>query len=41
VMSFERLYPSLRAGELLEGTSDPRYKDSWAMARPDSFAAKV
>jgi glutamate synthase domain-containing protein 2 len=41
VMSFERLYPSLRAGELLEGTSDPRYKDAWAMARPDSFSGKL
>jgi glutamate synthase domain-containing protein 2 len=40
-MSFERLYPSLRVGELLEGTSDTRYKDAWAMARPDSFSAKV
>jgi glutamate synthase domain-containing protein 2 len=41
VMSFARLYPALRPGELLEGTSDPRYKDAWAMARPDSFSAKV
>jgi glutamate synthase domain-containing protein 2 len=41
VMTFERLYPSLRVGELLEGTSDPRYKDAWAMARPDSFSGKV
>lgn len=41
VMSFERLYPSLRGGELLEGTSDPRFKDAWALARPDSFSAKV
>jgi glutamate synthase domain-containing protein 2 len=41
VMSFEQLYPSLPPGALLEGTSDPRYKDAWAMARPDSFSAKV
>jgi len=41
VMSFERLYPSLRVGELLEGTSDPRYKDPWAMARPDSFSGTL
>ena len=41
VMSFARLYPSLRPGELIEGTSDPRFKDAWAMARPDSFSAKV
>ena len=39
VMSFERLYPSLRPGELLEGTSDPRFCNAWPMARPDSFAA--
>ncbi len=41
VMSFARLYPSLRSGELLEGTSDPRFRDAWALARPDSFSAKV
>jgi glutamate synthase domain-containing protein 2 len=41
VMSFEQLYPSLPPGALLEGTSDPRYKDAWAMARPDSFSAKL
>jgi len=41
VMSFARLYPSLRPGELIEGTSDPRFKDAWAMARADSFSAKV
>jgi glutamate synthase domain-containing protein 2 len=41
VMSFELLYPSLRAGDLLEGTSDLRYKDAWAMARPDSFSGSV
>ena len=37
VMSFEQLYPSLRPGELIEGTTDPRFRDAWAMARPDSF----
>ena len=41
VMSFEQLYPSLPPGALLEGTSDPRYKDAWAVARPDSFSAKL
>jgi glutamate synthase domain-containing protein 2 len=41
VMSFNRLYPSLRAGELLEGTGDARFRDAWAMARPDSFSAVV
>jgi glutamate synthase domain-containing protein 2 len=41
VMSFSRLYPTLRPGELLEGTSDARFRDAWAMARPDSFSAVV
>jgi len=39
VMTFSRLYPALRPGELLEGTRDPRFHDAWAMARPDSFSA--
>jgi len=37
VRSFANLYPVLRPGELLDGTDDPRYRDAWAMARPDSF----
>jgi len=37
VMSFAKLYPSLRPGELIEGTQDPRFRDAWAMARADSF----
>jgi glutamate synthase domain-containing protein 2 len=37
VRSFANLYPALRPGELLDGTDDPRYRDAWAMARPDSF----
>jgi glutamate synthase domain-containing protein 2 len=37
VCSFVRLYPSLRPGELLDGTSDTRYADAWRMARADSF----
>jgi hypothetical protein len=37
VATFARLYPALRPGELLEGTQDVRYRDAWAMARPDSF----
>ena len=36
-MSFAKLYPSLRPGELIEGTEDPRFRDAWAMARADSF----
>src|SRR6202047_4422282 len=38
VWSFAQLYPSLRAGELIDGTSDPRFRDAWAMARADSFS---
>ena len=41
VQSFSKLYPSLRPGELIDGTSDPRYREAWAMARPDSFAAAI
>ncbi|CAL74622.1 putative glutamate synthase domain 2 [Bradyrhizobium sp. ORS 278] len=39
VSSFAKLYPSLRPGELLDGTQDVRFRDAWAMARPDTFAA--
>ena len=39
VASFAKLYPSLRPGELLDGTQDVRFRDAWAMARPDTFAA--
>ena len=39
VQSFAKLYPSLRPGELIEGTSDPRFREAWAMAQADSFAA--
>ncbi len=35
--SFARLYPQLRPGELIEGTQVPRFRDAWALARPDSF----
>jgi len=38
VCSFAKLYPSLRPGELIDGTSDERYRDAWAMARADSFS---
>ena len=37
VLSFAKLYPSLRPGELIDGTSDPRFRDAWEMARADSF----
>jgi hypothetical protein len=38
VQTFAKLYPSLRPGELIDGTSDPRFREDWAMARADSFA---
>src|SRR5580698_7320690 len=38
VKSFAQLYPSLRPGELIDGTSDARYREAWAMARADSFS---
>jgi glutamate synthase domain-containing protein 2 len=39
VVSFAQLYPQLRPGELLEGTTnDPRFREAWAMARAESFA---
>jgi glutamate synthase domain-containing protein 2 len=37
VSSFAKLYPALRPGELVDGTADIRFRDAWAMARPDSF----
>ena len=37
VASFADLYPSLRPGELLEGTRDPRFAEAWKAARPDRF----
>ena len=37
VASFAKLYPTLRPGELIDGTGDPRYREAWAMARADSF----
>jgi glutamate synthase domain-containing protein 2 len=41
VLTFADLYPALRPGELLGGTVDPRFRDAWAMARPDSFHATM
>jgi len=37
VLTFADLYPALRPGELIEGTSDPRFRDAWKMSRPTSF----
>src|SRR5882757_873963 len=39
VLSFAKLYQSLRPGELIDGTNDPRFRDAWALARADSFSA--
>jgi len=41
VVSFAQLYPTLRPGELLDGTDDPRFKHAWAMARAETFAAAL
>jgi glutamate synthase domain-containing protein 2 len=37
VMTFAQLYPQLRPGELLRGTSDARFRDAWDMASAESF----
>jgi glutamate synthase domain-containing protein 2 len=39
VVSFADLYPTLRSGELLGGTSDPRFRQAWEMADANSFRA--
>ena len=36
--SFDQIYRSLKSGELLEGTDDPRYKMAWPLAQASSFA---
>jgi glutamate synthase domain-containing protein 2 len=38
VKSLAQLYPSLRPGELIDGTEDVRFKDAWVMARAESFS---
>jgi glutamate synthase domain-containing protein 2 len=37
--TLEQIYHFLEAGELLSGTEDPRFKDSWPKARSDSFSS--
>ena len=37
VASFDKLYPTLRPGELIDGTDDPRFRDAWKMASAGSF----
>jgi len=39
VETFEEIYHFLKPGELLSGTEDPRFKDAWSKARPDSFSS--
>jgi glutamate synthase domain-containing protein 2 len=38
VVTFAEVYRFLEPGELIRGTTDPRFRDAWAMARADSFA---
>jgi hypothetical protein len=37
-VTFAELYRCLDPGELLAGTQDPRFRESWVMASPESFA---
>jgi glutamate synthase domain-containing protein 2 len=37
VKSFAELYPSLRPGELVDGTDDSRFRDAWRLAQANSF----
>lgn len=39
VVSYAEQYRFLAPGELLAGTSDPRFRDAWIAAQSDSFAA--
>ena len=39
VARFDQIYRFLAPGELIAGTDDVRYRDTWKMARADSFAA--
>jgi glutamate synthase domain-containing protein 2 len=38
IETFEQTYHFLKPGELLSGTEDPRFKDIWRKAQPDSFS---
>jgi glutamate synthase domain-containing protein 2 len=37
VVTFAELYRTLKPGELLAGTADPRFKHAWDLAQADSF----
>jgi glutamate synthase domain-containing protein 2 len=41
VANYEQIYRFLAPGELLSGTDDPRFKQSWGAAQADSFAPAV
>ncbi len=41
VATFDQLHRFLAPGELLAGTDDPRFSQSWAMARAESFNPAV
>jgi hypothetical protein len=36
-VSFDKLYPTLRSGELIDGTDDMRFHAAWKMASAGSF----
>ncbi len=40
VLTYARMYPSLRPGELIDGTGDERYREAWDMAQAESFQPK-
>jgi hypothetical protein len=37
VATYDQLYPTLRPGELIDGTDDPRFRDAWKLASAKSF----
>ena len=41
VVTFAELYRQLAPGELLAGTSDPRFREAWFLAQADSFAPQT
>src|ERR1700734_4562895 len=38
VQSFSRPYASLRPGELIDGTADPRFREAWTLGQAESLA---
>ena len=41
VLSYARMYPSLRPGELIDGTADDRFREAWDAAQAASFQPAV